>query len=182
LRHLSLRSISLSLSLSHLGRGRVGQQRDAQQVAPLVLEVHLSLSLSLSLTLGVGGLGSSAMRSRLRHLSLRSTAERAAMAGYPSFLMSAHLPPPQTATPSTSASASCCDHGLWCLHRRSALVEPFLECLRLFSPSWRRERPYPNQSYLGRPGEAVVLPVLTGTGGARHLCRRNGSPCLQLAC
>jgi hypothetical protein len=99
------------------------------------------------------GDGSCAMRSKLRHyrteeqfgsqkgerrrcqamsppnldgrtLSFRSTAERCSMAGKPSFLMSAHRPPPHRATPSTRASDSASAQGLCCLLFRPPLVTP----------------------------------------------------------
>mmetsp|Transcript_5637 Transcript_5637/g.23891 ORF Transcript_5637/g.23891 Transcript_5637/m.23891 type:complete len:261 (+) Transcript_5637:2092-2874(+) len=65
-----------------------------------------------------------AMRSKFLHLSFKSTAVRCSMAGKPSFLMSAHLPPPHRATPSTSASASSKAQGLWCLLRRPFAPTP----------------------------------------------------------
>jgi hypothetical protein len=66
------------------------------------------------------------MRKRLRHLSFKSTAVRCSMAGKPSFLMSAHLPPPHCATPRTRASASSSAHGLWCLLRLPVPFSPGL--------------------------------------------------------
>mmetsp|Transcript_7874 Transcript_7874/g.29486 ORF Transcript_7874/g.29486 Transcript_7874/m.29486 type:complete len:300 (+) Transcript_7874:1652-2551(+) len=94
------------------------------------------------------------MRSRFLHLSFKSTAVRYSMAGKPSFLISAHFPPPHRWTPSTSASASSSAHGLWCLLRRP------------FTPTKSRPRavalPPPARPRWTPPPAPVVFRLFTG--------------------
>mmetsp|Transcript_40500 Transcript_40500/g.129085 ORF Transcript_40500/g.129085 Transcript_40500/m.129085 type:complete len:257 (+) Transcript_40500:472-1242(+) len=107
-------------------RGRPRLERPSCGGGFLLERVASSLTLSSSCggisrflsTALEAGEGSMAIRSRLRHLSLRSTAVRFSIAANPSFLMSAHLPPPHLDTPSMSALDSSRVQGLWCLRRR----------------------------------------------------------------